>query len=200
MAFIDGKKCLNANSIKAFIENENTNNIVQMFIEDTAFLLERPLKDLRSFFEDENVENAITNDDVVISFILNDKILQILGIDYRWWIAPYRRKKYGRLNQLFDTNVVKQEKSKQSNRQMICCATAIIENNVVSDIKEYEDEPKNLIPILNKEYTKNVLQTRFKPTLKFCFNYKAGDNGLDIYDAANYKSFEELVNEGVFVL
>lgn len=200
MQIINGEIILNKKIMSSFIEGEDKDSIVQLFIEETSFLSERPMKDLHEFFKDENVEKAITNDKTVLLFVAKTKILRILGYDYFWWIAPYRRKKYGRLKQLFDLPAEETKVETKQEVNTICCAIANIEDNVVTNIREYEDTVKNLIPILNKEYSRNVLQTRFKPTLKFCFNYKAGDNGLDIYDATNYKSFDELVNEGVFVL
>lgn len=191
MQIIKAKKTLNASKIQAFKENEESNDVVQLYIEASSFLSERPLKDLRKFFEDENVENAIQSDDDIVAFIMEDKILECTGFDIRWWIAPCRKKKYSRLNRLFD------EKSevKPIKQSTIKCTVANIVDGNISNIQTFEDEPKALIATLNKLYMQDTLRTKFNSTLKFCF-----DETADINDVASYKTFQELVDAGVFVL
>lgn len=201
---IDAKKRLGPNSIQKFKENQSDDTNVVMYIEDTEMFFERPLKEMRSFFEDESVEQAVLNDDCVISFITDEKILTILGLDFNWWIAVVRNKKYRRLDKLFGEQVVEKEQKKERQKKekidafqsLYKCACANLDNGVLKDIETFEGSYKDMIIFINKANAMKLMRSFFKASVVFCINYS---EDKDLENVDNWFTVEELKEKGVFV-
>lgn len=199
---IDATKALNANAINEFKANHDDNAIVTMYIDGSEYVFEETLTNMRKFFENEDIEKLITND-CVIYFMYkhtDDIILKIAGIDYTWWIAPYRKKKYGRLKILFNDEI--NETIKETKQKIIKvdnlhkCMIVKPKDDELQIVATFEGKMKDLLIFVNKQRQLDLLKTFFKSDLLFAFDYQ-DDITLD---KSNFKSYEELVNEGVFVL
>lgn len=205
---IDAKKAFKRWHLQQFEENQTDDVNVVMYIEPTQVIFERPLKDMRKFFEDEEVEKNVPDDNCVISFITETKVLQILGIDFNWWIAVVRNKKYRRLDRLFSKEKIEEQQTQETSErqkkeknivvdEMIYkCACGIKKDNEVVDIEKFEGTKKDMICFVNRLFQKNQIRSMFKAVVVFCINYKFDS---DLNDINNWFTLNELYDKGVFV-
>lgn len=193
IVYIDARHKLGPNAIQQFKSEQSDDALVTMFIEDNEFMCEKSLSNLRQFFEDEEVESMVPDDKCVIHFMTDMKVLTIIGLDYNWWIAPIRGKKYGRLKRLFDDEVqpiVEKEQKPRQSRQVEThkCVVAKPGGENLGVIEEFEGKMKDLINFVNKHRQLDLLKTFFKSDLQYSF------------DDGPFKTFEQHTADGTFVL
>lgn len=207
---IDAKKALKPWHIQQFKENQADDVNVVMYIEHTQAIFERPLKDMRKFFEDEEVEKNVSDDNCVISFMTDAKVLQILGIDYNWWIAVIRGKKYRRLEKLFpdacseepiknqSENLIKPPQERKTSKKrndsqtIFKCACGIKNGEQIEDIETFEGTYKETIAFINRQNQIRQIRSFFKAEIVFCVNCDASEK--------NWFTVNELIEKGVFVI
>lgn len=202
MKVIDAKKKLTALSIKEFKANQSDDTFVAVFSEKTNAEFSTTLGQLEDFFKREDVEQAFVDNDDVIFFSTEETTLEILGVDYKYFIATVRGIKYRRLDKLFhsiddldlniNTEIDKIEKQPTQKTQKstktikIICQTIDKNNNIV-DSKVIEDTKSRVVDEVNKYHKLALLRSKFENIVKF---------SLD--DGQTFKTFDELVSEGVF--
>lgn len=196
MIVIDASKKLGQNSMREFVRDQSDDTLVTMFIEPQEVMFEKPISHMRKFFEDELIESVVDNDECVISFITDTKLLRIVGLDYRWWIAVVRNKKYRRLDRLFATESndkieIKQEKQSKIETHMCKVANAT-EDGYLDDVAEFIGNMKDMIAFINKEYQIRQIRSFFKAKVMYCIDE-------DETNAESWHSYEDLVERGVFV-
>ena len=191
---IDAKHKLGYKAMNEFMAGQDPNTTVTMYIDSSEKIFERPIRNMRLFFEDQKVEEQVTSDDCVISFITDTRVLEIIGLDFTWWIAMVRGKKYRRLDNLFNAPE-KKEKVENVGQEIYKCACGIKRNSVVTDIEKFEGTKKDMIVFVNKIFAKMQIKSMFKANVVFCVNYKYDD---DLNDANNWFTMYELCNKGVF--
>ena len=191
---IDAKHKLGYKAMNEFMSGQDPNTTVTMYIDSSEKIFERPIRNMRLFFEDQKVEEQVTSDDCVISFITDTRVLEIIGLDFTWWIAMVRGKKYRRLDKLFNAQE-KKEKVESAGPETYKCACGIKRNSVVTDIEKFEGTQKDMIAFVNKIFAKIQIKSMFKANVVFCVNYKYDD---DLNDANNWFTMHELCNKGVF--
>lgn len=188
--FIDAKKRLGPNAIEQFRNGQADDTIVTMFVDTTQSIFEKPMKDFREFFEEDEIEQAVPDNDCVISFMTETKVLQILGLDYLWWIAVVRNKKRRRLEKLFGTEEKKEPQEKQEKKSFVAntinCRCATIANDELVDITVFDGNHKDCVSFVNKEYQMRQLRSRFQAKIIFSI------------DCGEWLTFEKLVEKGVF--
>lgn len=190
---IDAMKKLKPEHIKTMIDTIPNGNTVDILI-GNDFSVSMPIENiLKDFFMNEEIEKVVNdkNDNTEIDFVSGDFVLQIACIDYKWWIAPVRNKKYARLSKLFSTEIetkTDKSKSKAKNDTTIDVVIGIMDaNNNVVDIKQMTDKRNAVIDFINAEYSKRLLKSRFTAKIVFSIN------------GSSFKTMEELLDEGVFV-
>lgn len=191
---IDAKHKLGYKAMSEFMSGQDPNTTVTMYIDSSEKIFERPIRNMRLFFEDQKVEEQVTSDDCVISFITDTRVLEIIGLDFTWWIAMVRGKKYRRLDKLFNAPE-KKEKVESAGQEIYKCACGIKRNSVVTDIEKFEGTQKDMVAFVNKIFAKIQIKSMFKANVVFCVNYKYDD---DLNDANNWFTMHELCNKGVF--
>ena len=192
---IDGKKKLKFENIEEFKQGLTDDTVVSMYIDQLDIFFQKSLKDMKDFFTDESIESKVQDDNCVITFLGGSNALEILGIDYKWWIAPVRKKKYARLNKLFGLEQDKQEQNVKQSNIIYKCACGIKKDNVVTDIEKFEGIQKEMTAFVNKLFARNQIRTFFRGVIVFCVNYKY-DSDLD--DINNWFTLSELSEKGVF--
>ena len=186
--------------IAQFRDGQSEDCTVTLYIVDSDSIYEKPLRDLRLFFTDPDIEAKVVNDSTELIFSTNDKMLKMVGIDYKWAIEPVRGKKYGRLGRLLGENVetVKTEekvKTEKAPRSAATFSVAIGMQNgagVVENIRTFTGKEKECVAFLNKEYSQDQLRSFFTANNVFVF-VKEGDEPV-------WKTKQQLVDEGVFEL
>lgn len=199
---IDGKKKLKPTHIDEFKQGLNDDTVITMYIDQLDVFFQKKLKDMQDFFKDESIEANVQSDECVITFLGESNALEILGIDYKWWIAPVRGKKYARLNKLFNLEqdfsqkVDKADKPAKQSNIIYKCACGIKKDNVVTDIEKFEGTQKEMTAFVNKLFARNQVRTFFRGVIVFCVNYKYES---DLDDINNWFTLSELSDKGVFV-
>ena len=191
---IDAKRKLNYKFMQKFILGQDPNATVTMYIDSSEKIFERPLKNIRLFFEDQKVEEQVTSDDCVISLITDIRVLEFTGFDFNWWIAMIRGKKYHRLDRLFNAPE-KKEKIDDEKPEVYKVACGIKKDSVVTEIEKFEGNKKDTTAFVNKIFAKMQIRSMFKANVVFCVNYKYDD---DLNDANNWLTMHELCDKGVF--
>lgn len=191
---IDAKRKLSYKFIQKFMTGQDPNTTVTMYIDSSEKIFERPLKNMRLFFEDQKAEEQITSECCVISFITDTRVLEIAADDFFWWTAMVRGVKYRRLDKLFNTEE-KKEKVENVGPEIYKVACGIKKDSVVTDIEKFEGNKKDVTAFVNKIFAKMQIKSMFKANIVFCVNYKY-DSDLD--DADNWFTMYELCNKGVF--
>ena len=200
MKVIDAKKKLTALSIKEFKANQSDDTFVVVFSERTNAEFSTTLGQLEDFFKREDVEQVFVENDDVIFFSTEETTLEILGVDYKYFIAPVRNVKYKRLDKLFhsiddldlkieETKIDKHTKTTKTSKSLSVICQSIDKDNNIVDSCEIEDSKSKIIESINNYYRIQLLRSRFENTIRFSF-----DNGQ------TFKTFDELVNEGVFIV
>lgn len=202
--FIDAKKKLQPPHIKEFISGQPNDITVSMYIEPCQKIFEKKLCDLRKFFEDAEIAKDVQSNNDVISFLTDDAVLQILGADYRYWTATYRRKLFGRLDILFDEKSTENSEKKETtskkrvidNGEIYKSAYGIKTDDAILDVKTFEGTHKQTVEFLNKAYQTIKIRSMFKSTVVFCINYS---NDEELQNRENWFTLNELYGKGVFV-
>lgn len=195
---IDATRALGPQSIREFKENHKDDAEVVMYVEEYNKLFTKTLSDLRQFFEDDEIHSAIVSDKCVIYFMFSedDTMLKFCGFDYKWWTSPYRKKPLGRLKMLFDDNV---ESTKDDTSKKVKTKTIKVESLYKCEIvkplhddlevvDKFEGKLKDMISFINKNRQLDLLRTFFKSDILYSIN------------DSEFKTYEKLVEEGVFVL
>lgn len=193
--FIDARKKLGQNSMKEFVNCNSDDAIVTMYIEPQELIFEKTIKNMKQFFEDEEIEKVIDNDDCIISFVSDSAVLQIIGLDYRWWIAVVRKTKRARLKRLFDFDdkIIEEKQNKKVKQvESYTCFCGTVIDGKIDNIASFDGQKKDLINFVNKEYQIRMIKSFFKAKVVYCLNSDENDIG-------NWKSYEDLLKEGVFV-
>lgn len=205
MKIIDARKKLTAQSIADFKDGQDNATIVDIVSDKTESLFTCTLDELENFFKRNDVEEAFTEDDDIIYFMSQETTLQILGLDFKYFIAPVRGVKYKRLEKLFGPSdmasdsmrnisskksAVTADKSAkpQKTHFSIQCATFDKDDNIV-DIQVIEGVKNDFIRDLNQHYSMTILRSHFENTVKFRFN-----------DDEDWQTFDELKDKGVFLV
>lgn len=187
--------------ITQFRDGQSEDCIVTLYIVGSDDIYEKPLRDLRLFFTDPDIEAKVVNDSTELIFSTSDKMLKMLGIDYKWAIEPVRGKKYGRLGRLLGENVetVKTDedkpKAEKKPRSTATFSVAIGMQNgkgIVENIRTFSGKEKECVAFLNKEYSQDQLRSFFTANNVFAF-VKEGEE-------PEWKTKQQLVEEGVFEL
>ena len=190
MILIDAKMKLNASSIQQLKDIEQNDTLLSIFGDNhDTILFEYKISELEQFFRDEAAEELFTDDNEVIHFVGEKAILDILGIDFKWHIATVRNTKYKSLEKLFNKKIEKAETKKLINLVHIDCITySDTTYTTIVDSQSFDGNVKDAITFVNKLYNMHLLKNRFEDTMKFSINNKEA------------KTFNELVNEGVFIV
>lgn len=160
------------------------------------------LEKIQDVFMNEELEKLITSDDDTIQFITGDNILTITGIDYTWWIAPVRNKKYKRLEKLFsgeEGKVTNTSEKKTRTTRQLQVGIATKNDREITNIETFSGSIKDCISFINKNYAKRELRSRFADnTVIYIYS---GDETIDFtsIDSSDWKTFEQLQEEGVIV-
>ena len=191
---IDAKHKLSYKFIQKFMAEQDPNTTVTMYIDSSEKIFERPLKNMRLFFEDQKAEEQITSECCVISFITDTRVLEIAADDFLWWTAIVRGVKYKRLDKLFN-DVEKKDIIESAKPEIYKVACGIKKDSVVTDIEKFEGSKKDTTAFVNKIFAKMQIKSMFKANIVFCVNYKYDD---DLNDANNWFTMYELCDKGVF--
>ena len=191
---IDAKHKLSYKFIQQFMAGQDPNTTVTMYIDSSEKIFERPIRNMRLFFEDQKAEEQITSECCVISFITDTRVLEIAADDFFWWTAIVRGVKYKRLDKLFN-NVEKKDVIESVKPEIYKVACGIKKDSVVTEIEKFEGNKKDTTAFVNKIFAKMQIKSMFKANVVFCVNYKYDD---DLNDANNWLTMYELCDKGVF--
>lgn len=199
---IDAKYKLKPTHIQQF-ESASNGKQVNVLVDNNLVAISEYDK-LEYVFRDENLETIITDDNSIIDFVQedNDNVLEIAGIDYKWWIAPVRNKKYARLAKLFNTAItvdVKETKKSSTNKLYKVYAAELDDDGHILTYNEFEGKKQEVIDFMNKFYAKNYLRHRFVDKSVFLLNPDLAD-GQSPLDIKEWKSFMQLADEGKVTL
>lgn len=189
------KRKLKPQSIIDFISNHKEDEDVLVNCKNLNKDFYYKINTFKQFFENENIK--IDNKEE-ITFATEEDFLIISASDYNYWKT--------KVDKLFGTKEnnkeikeekkekeVKIEKSKTSDK-VFNVAIGILneETNKLEYSHEFSGSKKYVIDFLNESYNKLKLQTFNKKPIVFCMNI--------MKEEKEWKTFEKLVDEGVFVL
>lgn len=194
------------------------------FVDDESINIDGKLSTMREFFENSIVEETINvlgkkcEIEIVTKEPEPEIYLVFLGSDVWAWIKPLNGEKYVRLNSLFKKprkkwgdyepepernqhareSLTKERirKEKKADQTTYKLAVGIRKDNSVTDIETYEGNQKGMKDFVNTLYARNMLRSFGRCISVFCVNYKYED---DLNDINNWKTLQELEDEGVFV-
>ena len=218
MYLIDANKNLvtsKLEELKTMVQDENS-DLICMDDKDPANILTTTFATLRSLFENPALEALITDKDTQFTLYAEkyDVAMTFTGFDIHAWIKPLKGEKYVRLNSLFKTHnrqrrVIEHDEEKRNakaraslaktarkpdtNTYRIACG--IKRDNTVVDIEKFEGTQKEMRDFVNKLFSRNYVRTFGKGVTVFCINWQYD---ADLNDLDNWKTLNELTNEGVF--
>lgn len=195
---IDASKLLAQSHMLQFSKDLTDDTIIQMYVEQTNFVREKPFKQMVEFFTDNDIVPYIPDDDCVILFIApNGAMLQIVGYDWFWWRKPFRKKEFGRIEQyhLFD-KALPTKKEKQTTEpetlHTMYVACKLPDKSIIFYDK-CTGTHKQLVAFVNTKYAEIQLKTQFEAIPVFAIDPQDDNNVV-------YSEFDELVEKGAFVL
>lgn len=202
MQIIDAKKCLNRSKLEEFINAMNgvDESLDFVFKEDDTIKFPGRLSTLHTIFKDPLVHETIEafGPKTEISVIATSATMLILGEDVLWWTKTQKK-----FNQLFVLNQKQQEADKNTvkhrsttNNTIYKFAVGIRKDNSVTDVETFEGNQKQMIDFVNKMFQRNHLRSFGKCTTVFCINYTFED---ELNDVNNWKTMQQLIDEGVFI-
>lgn len=203
MILIDAKKKLTYQSIVDFKADQSDDTAVDVVSEMSDVAFSTTLGSLQDFFKRDDVAETFVNDKDVISFLTEQTALQILGVDFKWYITPVRGIRYKRLDKLFnicDTNDEGMNKPSNTSTKKprektakptikVECARIDKDNNIVEESTTFVGTKSEVVSFINMYYAKAMIRSRFADDAKF-----------KVENDETWKSFDELVNEGVFLV
>ena len=142
-----------------------------------------------------------------IEIVAASATMLILGEDVLWWTKTQRK-----FNQLFALTQEQREADRNQSAKLglhketiqrrasidnstYKLAVGIRKDNSIVDIEAFEGNQKQMKDFVNKMFQRNHLRSFGRCMTVFCVNYKFDD---DLNDINNWKTMQELVDEGVF--
>ena len=184
---IDGKRKLKPEQITEFKNSLSDDGIVNVLFDATGTIVDCKKNTLIDIFKNEELEKLIQSDDEVITFIGADIALEILGIDFRWWIAPVRNTKYARLKKLFSLETPVQRTKRETEQVIVNVQIGKRkEDGTIEPIDFFNGPKRDAISFINKHYAINELRTFFDNSTMITIN----DSG--------WKTMQELIDGGIF--
>lgn len=211
MQIIDAKKCLNHDKLEAFLNAMNgvDESLEFVFKDDDTIKFPGHASSLHTIFKDPLVHEAIEafGPKCEISIIATSSIMLILGEDVLWWTKTQRK-----FNQLFVLDREQQEADRNQSAKLSMhketvkrrtstdattykLAVGIKKDNSITDIETFEGNQKQMRDFVNKMFQRNQLRSFGRCITVFCINYKFED---ELNDVNNWKTMQELIDEGVF--
>lgn len=192
---IDVKNKLKPKDIAKFREQLNEDTNIDIIVEKAAIAYSVTNKELRTFFENQEAVELIKDNNDVISFValIDDATiaLEISGADFIWWTGTFRKKQFGRLDELF--NVEKTVKTRTDNSKTYQIAAGKLVDNEIKDIQYASGKKADLIGFINKYYSKSILQNNFVDNVVFAFYNDIADLSV----RTNWSSLKELKEKGI---
>lgn len=221
MYLIDATKNLVSEKMtefKAQVGNDKA-EVTLLFEGNEEDMFEMTVESIRKeCFENEAVENLIENNDSVLCLVSGEVCLKFTGFDYHAWVKPLRGEKYARLDNLFSgprqrrkrgvehDEKVRNEKARESlhreqlkrkadNATVYKVACAIKKDANLTDVERFEGTQKEVKDWVNKLFSRNYIRSFGRGVTVFCVNWKFED---DLNDINNWKTLNELTEEGIF--
>lgn len=141
------------------------------------------------------------NETFVFGLLENNVQMYVDTNDIIWWRKT--TKTGSRLNKLFENikiNVVKNKIVKTTKSSKIYKIVAGVQDNCnITEIEFFEGDNKSCVEFINNYNKMWLLKTKFddKKPIKFIINY---ENEEDLTFSKNWKTLDELKNEGVLIL
>lgn len=204
MQIIDAKKCLNRSKLEEFMNAMNgvDESLEFIFKDDDTIKFSGHSSTLHTIFKDPLVHEAIEafGPQTEISIVATSATMLILGEDVLWWTKTQRK-----FNQLFvlseqsaklgmHKETVKRRASADNTTYKL--AVGIRKDNSIADIETFEGNQKQMRDFVNKMFQRNYLRSFGKCTTVFCINYTFED---ELNDVNNWKTMQQLIDEGVFI-
>lgn len=211
MKIINAKKCLNRNKLEEFIAAMNgvDEHLEFVFKSDETIKFSGNQSTLYTIFKNSLVHDAIEafGAETEIEIVAASATMLILGEDVLWWTKTQRK-----FNQLFALTQEQREADRNQSAKLglhketiqrrasidnstYKLAVGIRKDNSIVDIEAFEGNQKQMKDFVNKMFQRNHLRSFGRCMTVFCVNYKFDD---DLNDINNWKTMQELVDEGVF--
>lgn len=199
---INAIRALKPSHMTQFLAGQSKEQDLDIVVNNETLFDTVKLEKIQDVFMNEELEKLIASDDDTIQFITGDNILTIAGIDYTWWIAPVRNKKYKRLEKLFsgeEGKVANTSEKKTRTTRQLQVGIATKNDKDITNIETFNGSTRDCINFINKNYAKRELRNRFAGnTVIYIYS---GDDTIDFtnIDSSEWKTFEQLQEEGVIV-
>ena len=199
---INAIKALKPSHMTQFLTGQSKEQDLDIVVNNETLFDTVKLEKIQDWFINEELEKLIASYDDTIQFITGDNILTIAGIDYTWWIAPVRNKKYKRLEKLFsgeEGKVANTSEKKTRTTRQLQVGIATKNDKEITNIETFNGSIRDCINFINKNYAKRELKSRFADnTVIYIYS---GDETIDFtnIDSSEWKTFEQLQEEGVIV-
>ena len=200
---INAVRALKPSHMTQFLAGQSKEQDLDIVVNNETLFDTVKLEKIQDVFMNEELEKLIASDDDTIQFITGDNILTIAGIDYNWWIAPVRNKKYKRLEKLFsgeEEKVVNTSEKKTRTIRQLQVGIATKNDREITNIETFSGSTRDCINFINKNYAKRELRSRFADNTVIYFY--SGDDTIIFtnIDSSEWKTFEQLQEEGVIVV
>ncbi len=216
MYLIDARRKVNYDTLHEFInKHTNKNSEVEVIFDgDDEPCYKTTVENIQNVWMEQSLEDKVNEkgETVDVTLLSSEDIAYVMiGLDITWWRASYRRKPLGRLLQLFvpPVDAVKRTEEQRNadakatistGRKVATEVTAKLACGVrkdtnITDVETFEGNPKDMKVFINKYLARNHLRSFGRAITVFCVNYKYDG---DLNDIDNWKTFDELVEQGVF--
>lgn len=173
---IDARKKLNAQLMSEFLKDLQNNQEIVIKIElEELKTVTATVNTLRSIFEKQDFNYV--DDDVVMTFTVEDRELIMLGLDYKWWNTTRR------LNKLFSLPIVKTS----TKREVIIRTVGVRYADGTNELM-HTGTTKECVNWLNRMYATYLIDKFFKVDVELSIR------------PDEWKPFKDYVEEGALIL